>query len=71
MENSSFLQDYVCSTSQEIPRLLENLQGDDNSNRLHIKMWTQYSLYQYTKKLVSVLCWRLRFSEETSTHYCH
>jgi len=38
MENSSFSHDYGCSTSQEIPCILENQKGDDNHKTLHIKM---------------------------------
>jgi len=38
MENSSSSHHYACSTSQEIPRLLENLTGNDNYKTLHIKM---------------------------------
>jgi len=34
--------DYGVSTSQEIPRLLENLKSDDNHKTLHIKMRTQH-----------------------------
>jgi len=30
---------------------LENLKGDDNYKTLHINMWMQYSLNQYTNKL--------------------
>ena len=37
MENSSSSHDYGCSNSQEIPRLLENLRGDDNHKIPHIK----------------------------------
>ena len=37
MDNSSSLKVYGCSTSQEIPLLLENLKGDDNYKRLHKK----------------------------------
>jgi len=33
MQNSSSSHDYGCSTSQKIPRLSENLKGDDNYNR--------------------------------------
>jgi len=43
MKKSSSSHNYGFSTSQEIPRLLENLQGDDNYTALHIKIWTQYS----------------------------
>ena len=31
-------------------------------------MWTQYSLNQYTNKVVCVFCWRLSWTEEPSTH---
>ena len=55
MENSSSSSDYGSSNSQEICHILENLKGDDNYKTLNIKMWTQYSLNQYTNKL-SVYC---------------
>ena len=34
MENSTSSHDYSCSSSQEIPHLLENLKGDDNYKRI-------------------------------------
>jgi len=48
MENSSSSHDYGCSTSQEIPHPLENLQGDDNYKTLHINpihIATKLSVY--------------------------
>jgi len=48
--------DYGCYNSQENPCPLENLQDDDNYKRLHIKMWTQYSLYQCTNNIEWYLC---------------
>jgi len=71
MDNLSSSHDYACSTSQEIPRLLENLKGDDNYKTLHKKMWTQYSHNQYSNKAVCVLCCRLQCTEGLSTHSCH
>jgi hypothetical protein len=38
---------------------------------LYVKLWTQYTLYQYTNKLVCVFCWRLQCTEELSTHSYH
>jgi len=38
MQNSSSSHHYGCSTSEEIFSNLESLKGDDNNNRLHIKM---------------------------------
>jgi hypothetical protein len=66
-----FSHHYGCSTSQEIPHLLENLKGDDNYKRLYTKMWTQYSLYHYSNKPVCVICCTLRCTEEPSTHSSH
>jgi len=37
VENSFSSHDNGRTTSQEIPRLLENIQGDDIYKRLHIK----------------------------------
>jgi len=71
MQNTLSSHGYGCSTSQEIPCLSENLRGDDNYKTLHTKMWTQYSMYQYTNKVVCVLCWRLRCSQAPSTHSYH
>ena len=71
MQNSSSTQDYGCSSSPEIPCILENLKGDDNYKTLHIKLWTQYSLYQYTNKDVCILCCRLRCIEQHTTHSYH
>jgi len=59
MENSSSSHHYGCCTSQKIPRLLENLRGDDNYKTMQIKVGTQYSLNQYSNRAVCVLCWRL------------
>jgi len=70
MEKSSTLQNYGCSTSQEMCHLLENIKGDDNYKTMHIKM-RKYSLNQYTNKAVHVLCWRLRDTEEPSSHFYH
>ena len=70
MQNYSSSHYYGCSTSQEI-HLLENLKDDDKYKRLHTKMWTQYSFYQYTNKVVCVICCRLQCTEEPSTHSYH
>jgi hypothetical protein len=70
MQNSSS-HHYACSTSQEIPCLLENLKGDDNYKTLHIKMRTQYTVYQSTIKFTCLLCWRLLCTEQPSTHSYH
>jgi len=51
MENSPSSHDHGCSNSQEIRCLSENLNCDDNYKTLHIKMWTKYSLNQYTNKI--------------------
>jgi len=52
--NSPSLHHYGCSTGQEIPRLFENQKGDDNYKTLHTKLWSQYTLYQYTNTGVCV-----------------
>ncbi len=71
MQNSSTTHTYGCCISQAIPCLLENLKGDDNYKRLHITIWTQYSLYQYTNRAVCALCCTLQCTEEPSTHSYH
>ena len=70
MQNSFSSHHYGCSTRQEIPRLLENLKGDDSSKKLHIKLWTQYTMYRYINKVVCVMCWRLLYTE-LSIHSRH
>jgi len=71
MQNSSSSHHSACSTIQEIPRLLENLKGDGKYKTLHIKMWTQCTLYQNTNKAVCVLCCWFLFTEQPSTHLYH
>ena len=56
MEKSSSSHDYGCSTSQKKSCLLENLQGEDNYNRLHLKIEHNIRLNQYTNKFVCVIC---------------
>jgi len=38
MQNTLSSRGYGYSTSQEIPRILENLKDDDNYKTLHIKI---------------------------------
>ena len=71
MHNSSSSHKYACSNSQYIPRLLENLKGDEYYKPLHIRTQTNYAFYQSTKKVVCLLCWRLLCTERHSTHPCH
>jgi len=71
MQNYYSSHQYACSSSQEIPRLLENLMADGKHKTLQIKMWTKYILYQYTNKAVCVLCCRILCTEEPSTHTYH
>jgi len=71
MQNSPSSHHYGSSTGQEIPRLLENQTGDDNYKTTHTKIWTKYTLYQYTNTGVCVLCCRLLCTEQPSTHSYH
>ena len=71
MESSYSSHEYGCSTSQKIPCLLENIKGDYHCKILYIKIWTQYLFYQYTNKVVCVLCWRLQSTEEPFIHSHH